>query len=146
MTNQVEQVSSLKLTIITISFLLISIGSFYFVGSASHELFQAITNKEDIVVFNKAFLYLSGSALIFLLFPILIIYKNIFKLDISNKSEFKLNIFLLFSVVLTFAVPHLTHAYVNIFVEENDYQLCKGKSERALYVTTLTYSKPGKCK
>lgn len=146
MRNQTEQTSTFKLSVITVSFLLISIGSFYLAGSALYELFQAITNKDNVIVFNKAFLYSSGSALVFLLFPILIIYKNVFKLDISNKTEFKLNMFLLFSVVLTFAVPHLTHAYVNIFVEENNYLLCKGKSDRALYVTTLTYSKTDKCK
>lgn len=146
MTNQVEQVSTLKLTIITIIFLFMSIGSFYFSGSASYDLFQGIIDKEDLIVFNKVGFYFFGSALVFLLFPIIIIYKNLFKLDISKKTEFRLNIFLLFSVILTFAAPHLTHSYMKIYIDENNYILCKGKSERALYVTTLTYSKPGKCK
>lgn len=146
MTNQLEQVSTLKLTIITITFLFMSIGSFYFAGSASYELIQGVIDKEDLIVFNKAGLYFFGSALVFLLFPVIIIYKNIFKLDISKKTEYRLNMFLLFSVILTFAAPHLTHSYMQAFIEENNYLLCKGKSERALYITTLTYSKPGKCK
>lgn len=145
MTNQVEQVSNIKLSIITISFLVVSIGAFYFSGSALYGLLQDTTNKEDIIVFNKTGFYFFGAAIVFLIFPIIVVCKNILKLDISKKVELIFNIILLFSVVLTFAAPYLAHSYMKVFAEDNNYLLCKGKSERALYVTTLIYSKPGKC-
>lgn len=143
-TNEPEP-SNWQVFNISIILLLLGLASLYFAITVTVELYSGTVSQASIIYFNKAGFYFYGIAIVLLVFPIIVICKKIFKFKISKQNETRLNYVLLFGILLTIAVPHLTHYYFEPYIKKVDYQICKGKSDRALYTVKIIYTKPGQC-
>lgn len=136
----------LSLLTTIVAFFVLGILSLWFAVNSTISLIDDIQVNADVIIFNKVGFYFYGVGLGILVFPFSIIYSKLLKLKISNKGESYLNVFLVFSILLMLILPHVAHYYVGAYMKKNDYIICKGKSKRALYTTTIEYSKEGKCR
>ena len=129
----------------TIIFMLLGLASIYFAFTVTKELYIDFSQKSNVIIFNKAGFYFYGVALVLLVFPSIVIYTKVFRLTISKQKETWLNYVLLFGLIITFAVPHITHNYTDSIMNKYNYQKCRDKSDRALYIVTVVYAKNGRC-
>lgn len=127
-------------------FLVLGLLAIWFAMYVTVNLLSDISTNNDTIIFDKVGFYFYGIGIGLLVFPVVITYSKLFKFNVSKKGEYFINGFLAFSVIMTLTLPHVVHDYIETYVENNAYITCKGKSKRSLYITTIEYSKEGKCK
>lgn len=130
---------------ISTTILLLGLASLYFAITVTINLYSSANELDSIIIFNKAGFYFFGIAIVLLVFPFVVIYTKVFKLKISKHKEIWLNFVLLFGILLTLAAPHFTHYYFESYILKSGYEVCKEKSNSALYIVTVVYAKPGYC-
>ena len=129
----------------TIIFFAMGVLAIWFAVYVTVNLVNDISMNNDTITFDKVGFYFYGIGAGILVFPTVIFYSKIFKFNVSKKGEYFINGFLAISVITTLTLPHVVHNYIESYVTSNAYIICKGKSERSLYTTTIEYSKVGKC-
>ena len=137
--------SLLSLFLGTIIFLLAGIAALYYGVTASLDISESMSSQKSTFMFEKSLFYLYGVGVGLLVYPFLIIYKNVLKLTVNESMSKWASIILLASVALTFILPQIMHYYIDTYTEENNYQICREQSHRWLHVVTIVYAKDGQC-
>ncbi len=70
---------------------------------------------------------------------------KILKFSISKNKEMYLNYVMLVGAVLMLAAPHVMNFYLDSYAENNNYNVCENKSDRALYTVSIKYGRLGDC-
>lgn len=96
---------------------------------------------ENIVQFNKGTMYMLGVGFGLLLFNGLMFIQGVFKKELTSKSEHFFTKGMVFSVILTFIFPHITHFFVNKYAVNNNYSVCDSASSRVRFYSEIYYTK-----
>ncbi len=140
-----QPVSMGKAYAIAISFFLLGILMMILTVAELSEMVGEILNEARLVTLNIGMYYLFGGGLFFVVMVIGLVYPKLFKKQLPRGVE-KLLIFLFLSgIVLMFALPHVVHAYVDGYLQNNHYVICEAKSTQWLHVRTIVYTKALPC-
>ena len=110
---------------VIITFLLVTILFWYFFYIGIKELILPITNKLNIIVFNKSSMYMFGVGLCFFSFTFFFIYSFIKGKEFNTKWS---NYMLLISFLSIFILPQIISYYVHEYIEKINYIVCKDES------------------
>ena len=127
-----------------ITFLLVTILFWYFFYIGIKELILPITNKLNIIVFNKSSMYMFGVGLCFFSFTFFFIYSFIKGKEFNTKWS---NYMLLISFLSIFILPQIISYYVHEYIEKINYIVCKDESVIEIKYTQYVFAKDEKdCK
>jgi len=120
--NYTSEQSQSKLSLYLFSVLMVAFGVFclYLAISISIDLYVDLSNKNNLITFDKGSLYLYGVGLTVLT----IIFWIFLTIKSRNKLPGKLNklltIIFIASFLLTFTLPQIVHATLNSYLENQN--------------------------
>ena len=104
------------------------------------ELISQFRLEEPVIAFNNAPMYMLGGGLGILLLSIGGVMQGILGLELTRKMEVLFTRGLVFSMLLMFAFPQLTHYLVDKYAHKQHYSICSDLTYRWLLHSTIYYT------
>lgn len=129
-----EQHPSLLARVLSVAFFLVltfSALTWFFIST--FWLISQFLSENPVIGFDKGSMYMLGGGLALLALSVGGIIQGIFGLELTPKKEKIFSRAIIFSLLLMFVFPQLTHYGISKLANERQYAICKGATYRWLF-------------
>lgn len=136
-----EQSPSILVRLLSIGFfLLFALAALAWYIFSMTDLTSAHLSGQSVVSFDKGSTYMLGAGIGGLLFVIGGVMQGLLRKRLTPKAESLFTKGLIFSLILMFVLPHITHYAVATYTQHKNYSVCRDASYRWLLYTKFYYA------
>lgn len=137
-----EQNPSILVWLLSVGFFLVfALAALAWFILSMSELISALLNSRPVVSFDKGSTYMLGAGIGGVLFVIGGVMQGLLRKNLAPKAEALFAKSLIFSLILMFGFPHITHYVVASYTQKKNYRICSDATYRWLLYSKFYYTK-----
>lgn len=137
-----EQNSSIVVRFLSVGFFLIfALAALVWFILSMNVLISDLLREQPVISFDKGSMYMLGAGIGGLLFVTGGVLQGLLRKNLTPKSESFFAKSIIFSLILMFGLPHVTHYAVARYTHQKNYSICSDATYRWLLYSKVYYTK-----